>query len=327
MNIEAIIKVKNKKNLFFFLNFLYKFNIKNVILITNKKYFDLAKFKNNFFNIKLQKVSRPQVDIKNIIKKNKKYSSNFFLYFDTNFFINVNLLAFLEKVSKRKNSLEFFYKKKLIFGVYNITYYQKKKKIRSLNISNFHKEISFIDLFKSSKDKVNNYFNKIYSRLIFLDRDGVLNIDRGYVGFKKDFRWAEGAIETIKYLNSKNYNIFVISNQSGVARGYYKENDVVNLHNYMRDFLLKRKLYINQIYFCPFHEDGVVKKYSFKSKFRKPDIGFFSKIKRDWNIKHLQDTYMVGDQASDMEFAAKCGIRGLLFKGKNLDRLVKNFVK
>ena len=257
MNIEAIINVKSKKNLIFFLNFLYKFNIKNVILITNKKYFNTIEFKHNFFNIKLLKISRSQVDIKNIIKKHKKkYSSNFFLYFDTNFFINVNLLMFLEKICKRKNSLEFFFKKKnnLIFGVYNISNYQKKNKIRSLNISNFHKEISFIDLVKSSKDKVNNYFNKIYSRCIFLDRDGVLNTDKGYVGFLKDFEWTPSAIKAIRYLNKKNYNIFVISNQSGIARGFFKEKDVENLHSYMRNFLLKEKLYINKIYFCPYHK-------------------------------------------------------------------------
>jgi D-glycero-D-manno-heptose 1,7-bisphosphate phosphatase len=335
MNYKAIINVNNIKNLKFFFNLLYKFNIKDVIVIINNKKINIRqlknssyKFKNNFFKFKFYFSENFIIKIRNIIKKKKKKPNSFFFYFNSDYFININLFKFI-KTNKKKNSFEFFFKEKsnIVFAIYNNINLAKNNRVKSVNIKSLKKKITIINLKKSSKHQIKTYFNKIYSRCIFLDRDGVLNIDRGYVGYKKDFRWAEGAIETIKYLNSKNYNIFVISNQSGVARGYYKENDVVNLHNYMRDFLSKRKLYINQIYFCPFHEDGVVKKYSFKSKFRKPGTGFFSKIKRDWNIKHLQDIYMVGDQASDMEFAAKCGIQGLLFQGKNLDRLVKNFVK
>ena len=331
---KAIINVKNFKNLKFFFNLFYKFNIKDVILIINNKKISIKqlrnnfdKSKNNFFKFKFY--FSENFEIEKFINKNKKKITCFFFYFNSDYFININLFKFTKATKKNRGSFEFFFKEKnnIAFAIYNNFNLNKNNQAKSINIKSLNKKNTMINLKKNSKHQVNTYFNKIYSRCIFLDRDGVLNIDRGYVGYKKDFRWAEGAIETIKYLNSKNYNIFVISNQSGVARGYYKEDDVVNLHNYMRDFLSKRKLYINQIYFCPFHEDGVVKKYSFKSKFRKPDIGFFYKIKRDWNIKHLKKIYMIGDQTSDMEFAANCGIQGLLFQGKRLDRLVKSFVK
>lgn len=334
MNYKAIINVNNIKNLKFFLNLFYKFNIKDVIVIIHNKKINIRqfknssyKFKNNFFKFKFYFYKNIKIKIRNFIKKNKKKSDSFFFYFNSDYFIDINLFKFIK--TTKKNSFEFFFKEKsnIVFAIYNNFNLTENNRVKSVNIKSLKKKITIINLKKSSKHQINTYFNKIYSRCIFLDRDGVLNIDRGYVGYRRDFRWTEGAIETIKYLNSKNYNIFVISNQSGIARGYFKEDDVENLHNYMRDFLSKKKLYINQIYFCPFHEDGIIKKYSFKSKFRKPGSGFFSKIKRDWKIKNLKKIYMIGDQTSDMEFAANCGLQGLLFQGKNLDRLVKSFVK
>ena len=95
----------------------------------------------------------------------------------------------------------------------------------------------------------------------------------------------------------------------------------------MRDFLTQKGLYINKIYYCPNHKNGIVKKYSFHSQFRKPGIAFYHKIKKEWNIRQTSKIYMIGDQITDLYFARNCGIKGLLFKNKRLDVFIKKYIK
>ena len=101
-------------------------------------------------------------------------------------------------------------------------------------------------------------------KIAFLDRDGVLNsskINNGYVGFIKNFKWIKGAKKTIKFLKSKNYKVVIVSNQSGVSRGYFSIKDVYKLHRYMKIELKKMGTNIDKIFFCPYHQDGIIKKY------------------------------------------------------------------
>ena len=89
----------------------------------------------------------------------------------------------------------------------------------------------------------------------------MINVNKGYVGFKKDFVFQKGAIKALKYLNDNKYNIYVVTNQSGIARGYFSENDVINLHNFIIYQLEIRGIYINKFYYSPYHKDGIVTKY------------------------------------------------------------------
>ena len=165
-------------------------------------------------------------------------------------------------------------------------------------------------------------------KIAFLDRDGVLNskkINKGYIGNIKDFKWIKGAKKSIKYLKKKNYKIVIVTNQSGVARGYFTIKDVHKLHNYLKEELIKFGTKVDKIYFCPFHIDGVVSKYKKKSNLRKPDIGMFRKAKKKWNID-IKSSFMIGDQKTDMEFAKKAKIKGYMFKKKNLFQFVKQIL-
>ena len=95
---------------------------------------------------------------------------------------------------------------------------------------------------------------------IFFDRDGVLNKDIGYLYKEQDFIWIDGAMEAIKYCNDHGYLVFVISNQSGIARGYYRESDVEKLHRWMNGDLQFYGAHIDDFFYCPHYEKGAVKK-------------------------------------------------------------------
>ncbi len=168
-------------------------------------------------------------------------------------------------------------------------------------------------------------------KIAFLDRDGVINksnIQNGYICKIEHFKFIPGSIKTIKYLKSLNYKVVIVSNQSGVARGYFKIRDIYKLHNYLKKILKKNNTQIDKILFCPFHIDGKITKYKKFSKLRKPEIGMFKIVNKIWKVDKRK-SFMIGDQKSDMEFAKKSGIKGFLFKEKNLYEFVKSkkFIK
>jgi D-glycero-D-manno-heptose 1,7-bisphosphate phosphatase len=166
-------------------------------------------------------------------------------------------------------------------------------------------------------------------KIAFLDRDGVINsgkLNNGYVGSLKHFRWVPGAIKAIKLLNDKNYKVVVVTNQSGVARGFFKIKDIIKIHSYIQKKLKENGAKIDAFYFCPFHKDGIIKRYKKDSSLRKPNIGMFSLVQKKWNIDK-KNSFMIGDQKTDIEFAKRAKIKGYLFNQKNLHEFVKNIFK
>jgi len=163
------------------------------------------------------------------------------------------------------------------------------------------------------------------TKIAFLDRDGVLNaseIKNGYVGFIKDFKWIPGAKKTIKLLKKKDFKVVIVTNQSGIARGYFSIKDVYKLHRYLKQELVQFGTTVDKIYFCPYHKDGVVKKYKKNSILRKPKIGMYLRANKIWNIDK-KESFMIGDQKTDIEFAKRANIKGYLFNQKNLYEFVK----
>ncbi len=158
-------------------------------------------------------------------------------------------------------------------------------------------------------------FKKI-KKACFLDRDGVLNEDVGYLHKIKDFKWVEGAIEAIELLKKKKFLIIVVTNQSGVGRGYYKSDDVKNLHKWMNRILKKNDLQIDDFFFSedlPTNDP--------KSR-RKPSPLMINEAVEKYNLDKAK-CFMIGDKSSDLEAAKNAGIKGFLFKTKNLKDLVK----
>lgn len=153
---------------------------------------------------------------------------------------------------------------------------------------------------------------------LFLDRDGVLNEDLGYVYRWEDFRWIPGARETIAAFNAAGWLVIVVTNQSGVGRGYYTEADVHELHRRMRDELKAAGAHIDAFYHAPHHPEAADEAYRHPDPpLRKPNPGMLLQAMQDWPIDR-EASLMIGDKPSDLEAALRAGVRGVLFGGGDL---------
>ena len=143
----------------------------------------------------------------------------------------------------------------------------------------------------------------------FLDRDGVINIDSGYVGRWEDFEYLPDAIEGLKQLQNAGFKLFVVTNQSGIARGYYTEDDFLSLTAIMETDLYAKGVTLSAVYYCPYLEDADLESYRSASEFRKPEPGMLLKAANEHNID-LARSIMIGDKASDMVAAERAGVPG-----------------
>ncbi len=152
---------------------------------------------------------------------------------------------------------------------------------------------------------------------LFLDRDGVINLDKGYVSRIEDFEFVAGARETIAAFNALGWFVFVVTNQSGIARGYYSEDDMHNLHRWMEGELSKAGARIDRIYYCPFHEDGEIARYRKDSFDRKPRPGMLLRAMADFPVIR-ERSFLIGDKEADLQAARAASVAGFLFDGGDL---------
>ena len=152
--------------------------------------------------------------------------------------------------------------------------------------------------------------------LVF-DRDGVLNVDHGYVGGRDRFEWVSGAESAVRAACDRGWHVFVATNQSGVARGYYDEAAVAELLAWMADTLRAGGGTIDDWRACPHHPDGTVARYATACDWRKPAPGMLIDLVRAWRLD-AEKCVMVGDKASDLEAARAAGMAGALFTGGDL---------
>lgn len=159
----------------------------------------------------------------------------------------------------------------------------------------------------------------------FLDRDGVLNADLGYVHRPDQVEWISGAKESVRLLNDLGYRVVVVTNQAGVGRGYYYEEDVIELHSWMQDELAVRGAFIDAFYYCPDHPEACIEKYRRMSPNRKPNAGMIVQAMSDLHIRR-DGSFLIGDKATDIAAARGAGIAGFLFSGGNLTAFLKDCV-
>lgn len=169
---------------------------------------------------------------------------------------------------------------------------------------------------------------RIYRPAAFLDRDGVINVDTGYVHRPEQVDWIPGAQEGIRRLNDLGYRVIVVSNQAGVAHGYYDEAAIHALHAWMQDELAAAGAFIDAFYYCPYHPEARIERFRQMHGDRKPEPGMILRAFSDLRIDR-ERSFLVGDKQSDLDAARRAGVRGYLFTNGSfsefLDRNLTGF--
>ena len=144
-------------------------------------------------------------------------------------------------------------------------------------------------------------------RVAFLDRDGVLNVDYGYVHKIKDFCWVPGAIEGMQILTKLGYKLIIVTNQAGIARGFYGVSEFNYVMSFVEETLKKHNINLLDVFFCPHHIEGVVKEYSIECLCRKPKPGMILQATSKYGID-LDQSVLIGDMEHDIEAGEISGV-------------------
>ena len=148
-------------------------------------------------------------------------------------------------------------------------------------------------------------------KALFLDRDGVINIDKNYVHKISDFEFVDGIFDLCKYYQDRGYLIFVITNQAGIARGYYDHNDFALLTSWMTGQFKQNDILISKVYYCP-HHPGFDK----ECDCRKPNPGMIFQAQKEFDVD-LANSVLIGDKESDLQAGKNAGIQNLILVAAN----------
>ena len=160
-------------------------------------------------------------------------------------------------------------------------------------------------------------FNNNNMKALFLDRDGVINVDYGYVCEESNFIFVEGIFDLCRLGVSKGYKIFVITNQSGIARGYYSEEDFIGINKWMLKIFKQNHVDITETYYCPSHPIHGQGYYKKEDECRKPRPGMILKAQREHKI-NLEESVLIGDNITDIQAGEAAGVKyNLLFTQKD----------
>lgn len=340
---KPLLKINNKPFLDYLINYFIRFKVSNILLITKYKH---ELFKKRYHNKKIGKVAIKCIrqkkflgtsgSIKEVLNKlnDKFFLSNGDTIFDINLFdfqkrfkekfAGILACSNIQEISKRYSLFNLNGQKILSSGIYLL----KKNNIKKFLIcpgslenevikkipKNKFKTISyskkFIDIGTQKDLKRANRFlsNFEKKKCAFLDRDGVINYDFGYVHKKNNFKWKKNIFKAIKFLNDNNYYVIVITNQSGIGRGLYSYKDVESLHDWINKKLFNHGALIDRFYYAPYFKFSKNKKYRKGKNLRKPNTGMFEKAKKEINID-LKRSFYIGDNQTDRKAAKKFKIK------------------
>jgi len=153
-------------------------------------------------------------------------------------------------------------------------------------------------------------------KVIFLDRDGTLNIDKHFVHRIEQVELVDGVSDALRIFEGAGYLLAIATNQSGVARGRFTEADVQTVNNYVRTILAERGVHIRAMAYCPYHVEGTVPKYSMDHECRKPNGGMAKQIETVLGPIDYAKSWSIGDKITDHEFGVKLGMRTVLLRSE-----------
>jgi D-glycero-D-manno-heptose 1,7-bisphosphate phosphatase len=278
----------------------------------------------NFINKKVNK----NVDIKMILVKNLNYKSNKTL---TGLNLSKNRVI-LNKHSKYMNGGVYYINKKILRTNKYIKFKSlendiipdllKQKKIEGIKTNNFFLDIGTYKNINLAQKKLSL---KLKTRAVFLDRDGVINYDNGYTSQWRKFKFKKNVEKGMQLLIKNNFSIFIVTNQAGIAKGYFKEGDFITLHKKIKSYLAHKGIYFNDVKYCPYHPEAILKKYRKNTQFRKPGNLMIKEITKEWDID-IKNSIMIGDKISDKIAAERSGIY-FEYSKNNFYEQIKNFIK
>jgi D,D-heptose 1,7-bisphosphate phosphatase len=165
---------------------------------------------------------------------------------------------------------------------------------------------------------------KDIKRAIFLDRDGVISPDDfGYLSNPEEYHLYPYTIEALKIFKKLNFLLFVVTNQSGIARGYFTIDDLEKVLAKMRSLLSAGGIELDGVYYSPYYKDGIVPPYNIDHIDRKPGIGMFKKAYSEFHFQ-IEGSYMIGDRISDLGFGRNAHLKNILLLTGNGE---KDFMK
>jgi len=281
---------------------LKKLKVKNFVLTNGDTIFDI--------NINLLVSSLKKDNIATVaLTQNKSQASK-----KLNSLSLTNNKIIFKKSSDLMNGGVYFFKKSIFKYIKNEKFSLEKdllpklifkKKVNGKVFNNFFIDIGSKYYLKIAERKLKKQYTK---SAIFLDRDGVINYDYGYVHKINGFKFRPGVLQGLKYLTKKNYYIFVITNQAGIGKKIFTEKQFFKLHRNINKKLKKFNIFFHDVQFSPFHPKAKIKKYKKNSLMRKPGNKMIENIKFNWDI-NKKKSFMIGDRVSDKLAAEKSGLK------------------
>lgn len=163
------------------------------------------------------------------------------------------------------------------------------------------------------------------NKVIFLDRDGTINVEKDYLFRISDFEFLPGVIEGLRLLQDAGYLLIIITNQSGIARGYYTEDDYNILNDWMLATLSNQGVKVSGVYYCPHHPEAKVEKYRVDCDCRKPKLGLYEQAIKDFNID-IRASFSIGDKIRDCAICER-GAHGFLIAHNEKPEIIESVKK
>lgn len=164
------------------------------------------------------------------------------------------------------------------------------------------------------------------NKAIFLDRDGTINVEKHYVYKTEDFEFLPGVIDGLRQLQNLGYLLFIVTNQSGIGRGYYTEEDFIELTDWMLKLFEDERIHISKVYFCPHLPDAKIEKYRVKCECRKPKLGMYEQAVNEFDID-LTQSFAIGDKIRDCAICETTECKGFLIGNNEKMEIINNVKK